>query len=763
MATAERRTGVATTERADNAVKRDRGREWLLSALMLVALGCAAAGLGAVLADIRWWFVMMLEATIVLLTAAVVRHFARGRFWPTLAGFVAAVTSITLMFAPATAILWIIPTFDTVDALRELEQAGLTSIAEQDIPADAVAGIVYLLCVGIAAISLAMDTAAHLLRATAVAGVPLLALLLVPSFVRTNLGDPFLFALTAAAFLAMLLVRARPGGRRLAVGIGAATIALALIFPLALPTVRQGELAGGSGGSVATGINPIVTLGDDLRRGDPSLALTYTTTSTEPLYLRLTALDAFSGISWVPTSTEVDPSNRVSNIGPVPGLGANVPTSQVLTQVSVGNILSRWLPVPYAPETIEGLVGEWAWEGAALAVRTEQSNARGQEYTVESVSIAPSIEQLVAAGTVVQPGLERYLDVPDDLPAVVGETALEVVGDAASNYDKAVALQSFFTGGEFQYSEEAPVEQGYDGSGATVLAEFLDARSGYCVHFSSAMAAMARTLGIPARVAVGFTPGEPGASTPVGEESGEDAVLLTEYRVTTHNFHAWPELYFDGIGWVRFEPTPGRGEAPRFAPLIEDDPATPDVDESVPPAPEATAGPTTAPTALPEDEQDDPAEGTTPGEVATASSVPWWWSLIAVLLLIVVAPFVVRQLRRQRRMGEVADGSSVAGWEELRDTADDLGLRTTDSRTPRQLSDDLAPHLDDRGAAALARLRASLESESYAGRDGEPALADVRTVTRALRRSAPLGTRILARVLPRSLFTKWLGQLRRAD
>lgn len=731
---------------------------------MLVALGCAAAGLGAVLADTQWWFVMMLEATVVLLTAAVVRHFARGRFWPTLAGFVAAVTSITLMFAPATAILWIIPTFDTFDALHELEQAGVTSIAEQDLPADAVAGIVYLLCVGIAAISLAMDTAAHLFRATAVAGVPLLALLLVPSFVRTDLGDPFLFALTAAAFLAMLLVRSRPGGRRLAVGIGAATIALALVVPLMLPTVGRGELAGGSGGgSVATGINPIVTLGDDLRRGDPSLALTYTTTSTDPVYLRLTALDDFSGISWVPTGTEVDAGNRVNNIGPVPGLGANVPTTQVLTEVTVGNILSRWLPVPYAPESIEGLVGQWAWEDEALAVRTEESNARGQEYAVESVSIAPSIEQLVAAGTGVQPGMERYLDVPDDLPAVVGETALEVVGDAASNYDKAVALQSFFTGGEFQYSEEAPVEQGYDGSGATVLAEFLDARSGYCVHFSSAMAAMARTLGIPARVAVGFTPGEAGSSVPVGEGSGEDAVLLTEYRVTTHNFHAWPELYFDGIGWVRFEPTPGRGEAPRFAPLVEDDPATPDVDESVPPAPEATAGPTSAPTALPDDETDDPAEGATPGEVATAASVPWWWSLIAIVLLIVAAPFVVRQLRRQRRMGEVADGSSVAGWEELRDTADDLGLRTTDSRTPRQLSDDLAPHLDDRGAAALARLRASLESESYAGRDGEPALADVRTVTRALRRSAPLGTRILARVLPRSLFTKWLAQLRRAE
>jgi hypothetical protein len=128
---------------------------------------------------------------------------------------------------------------------------------------------------------------------------------------------------------------------------------------------------------------------------------------------------------------------------------------------------------------------------------------------------------------------------------------------------------------------------------------------------------------------------------------------------------------------------------------------------------------------------------------------------IAVLLSL---PFLVRAFRRQRRIGQLDAGSALAGWEELRDTADDLGLRTSDARTPRQLSADLAAHLDDDGAAALARLRASLESEAFAVPEGGalPEADDLRAVLRALRRDAGLAKRIVAALLPRSLFATWL-------
>lgn len=719
--------------------------DWVMSGLILLSIGLAAASLHSVVADVAWWFVLMLVATIVLAAGGIVRSFARHKGWGTLAAFLAAVMTMTLLFSPQNALLGLIPTFDTLGTFREIEAAGSESIATQGIPANASQGIVYLLCLGVAAIAFVMDTLAFAARAPAFTGVPLIVLLLVPSFVNAELNDPFLFTLTAAAWVAILLVRSRPAGRATALGIASVALASALLLPLVLPSVQPRTASSGPAGIVTTGINPIVNLGDDLRQGDPSLALTYTTTALTGQYLRLTALDDFTGTAWAPTAIEVIPENSMDAIGAAPGLGETVPRSEVSTDIVVSNIGTQWLPAPYAPASVTGLVGDWGWEPDALAIRSDRSNARGQEYTVRSVLIAPSIEQLTAAGTIVEPGLERYLQVPDDLPAVVGATATEVVAEATTNYDKALALQDFFRAGEFTYSEQAPVEQGYDGSGASVLAAFLEAKSGYCVHFSSAMASMARTLGIPARVAVGFTPGE--ALT-------DDSGRLVEYRVTTMNLHAWPELYFAGIGWVRFEPTPGRGAVPEFAPQAQDDPATPDVDESVP-IPATTSAPTATPSAapsLPPEEQSAPG-ATTPG---ATMSVQWWWVALAILVALLVAPSVVRAVRRKRREAETARGSALAAWDELRDLADDLGLRTSDARTPRQLSGDLADHLDDDGQRALARLRTALETEAFAEQTGNPDPHDLTIVCRSLRRRAGIVRRLVAALFPRSLFASWL-------
>jgi transglutaminase-like putative cysteine protease len=721
-----------------------------MSGLMLVAILAALGGLGSVLTGVAWWFAAGGFAAIVLLAAAVVRGIARHRLWATLAGFLAGVFSLTLFFAPTDAIFGVLPTFETLGDLQKLQNAGLDSIATQQVPADAVTGIVYLVCLGVAGIAVAMDALAFAVRAPALTGIPLLVLLLVPGIVAANLADAFFFALTAAAWLAILLVRSRPAGRRAAVWIGAAALVAALILPIALPRVDAGVAASGGGASLSTGINPIITLGDDLRQGDEKLAISYTTTEQGGEYLRLAALDDFTGSTWKPSAATIDPANDIGAIGPVPGLEAGVAALSVTSTVNVANILTRWLPVPYAPRSIDGVIGAWAWDADALSIRTDRSNARNQHYEVHSLQIAPTIEQLVTAGTTVAPGLERYLVVPADLPAIVATTAAQVVGNAATNYDKAIALQGYFTGGLFTYSEDAPVKQGYDGSGASVLAAFLTAKSGYCVHFSSAMASMARTLGIPARVAVGFTPG-----SAVKTEGSE----LPEYRVTTHDLHAWPELYFSGVGWVRFEPTPGRGVAPAFAPLSIDDPATPNVDESKPvppptPTAAATAAATPAPGITKAPATADPA--TAPDAAPPTPPSPWVFIVpIAVLLSL---PFLVRAFRRQRRIGRLDAGSALAGWEELRDTADDLGLRTSDARTPRQLGVDLAAHLDDDGAAALARLRASLESEAFAHPEGgaPPGADDLRAVLRALRRDAGLAKRIAATLLPRSLFATWL-------
>ena len=115
-----------------------------------------------------------------------------------------------------------------------------------------------------------------------------------------------------------------------------------------------------------------------------------------------------------------------------------------------------------------------------------------------------------------------------------------------------MAIQRYLRSAEFTYSLQSPVQGGYDGNGLSVLADFLTQKSGYCIHFASAMAVMARLEGIPSRIAVGYAPGRPtGATVSV---AGQGA--LPEYEVDARDAHAWPELYFQGLGWVPFEPTP---------------------------------------------------------------------------------------------------------------------------------------------------------------------------------------------------------------
>src|SRR5690606_524884 len=125
------------------------------------------------------------------------------------------------------------------------------------------------------------------------------------------------------------------------------------------------------------------------------------------------------------------------------------------------------------------------------------------------------------------------------LPAEVVRLAREVTADAATPFDRAQALQEWFTDPANGFTYSLSVPQGNSGD---LLVDFLEQRQGYCEQYASAMAVMLRSLDIPARVAIGFTQG-----TPDGAGG---------WTVTSHDAHAWVEVRFDQHGWVRFDPTP---------------------------------------------------------------------------------------------------------------------------------------------------------------------------------------------------------------
>ena len=135
-----------------------------------------------------------------------------------------------------------------------------------------------------------------------------------------------------------------------------------------------------------------------------------------------------------------------------------------------------------------------------------------------------------------------YEDFPRHRPMYA--TAHRIAGDASSPYAAVLALEAWFRQeGGFRYDESPPRVRM-----SPLVAFVTRTKAGYCQHFAGAMAAMLRMLGVPARVAVGFTSG-------TKDEDGK-------WVVTDHEAHAWVEVWFSGLGWIPFDPTPGRG---RFA------------------------------------------------------------------------------------------------------------------------------------------------------------------------------------------------------
>jgi signal recognition particle subunit SEC65 len=230
-----------------------------------------------------------------------------------------------------------------------------------------------------------------------------------------------------------------------------------------------------------------------------------------------------------------------------------------------------------------------------------------------------------------------------------------------------------------------------------VIAKFLEVKSGYCVHFASAMALMARALGIPSRVTEGYLPG-----TSNGGSVNNPGI----YTVTSDDLHAWPELYFAGVGWVPFEPTVSRGIVPSYTvPQGTNNTSSANPSASgnaghASLAPEITNGPNSATGATVNAAQ----------PIASAVGV----TLLVVLLLL--TPAFLRRLRRRSRFRKLRDewGLAVLAWDELRDTARDLGWSVPDTETPRAFAERLREAIGDgERSDAVGRLLTAVERESF--------------------------------------------------
>ncbi len=332
--------------------------------------------------------------------------------------------------------------------------------------------------------------------------------------------------------------------------IGAPALIATLVLGVALPTLALPGLgigAGGSGGGPLQLTDPTIDLRRNLNQPDDAVVIRYTTDRPGGLYLRMASLPEIDASGWSNVEMRLDSGTTMPPIPGVDGDGGD----RRSTQISVLDFGSMYLPLPYAPREVD-VAGPWAHDPTSLVMlssaRGDQDDAiRNLDYTVLSTDTDPDPQALAraVAGTPVDSKVTDVL--PPNLPESIKELTREVTRGSGTDAEKAWAIQEFLRDtSRFTYSTEP-----LPGNGYRALENFLlrDHR-GYCEQFAAAMAMMAREVGIPSRVAVGFLPGK--------------RVEDKTWEVSIRDMHAWPELYFAGYGWVRFEPTPASvtGTAP---------------------------------------------------------------------------------------------------------------------------------------------------------------------------------------------------------
>lgn len=676
--------------------------------------------------------------------------------------------AVTAIFARGSALFGIIPMPATIRDVPLLIDAAMTQVRDGAAPLTAGLPLAFVIVAAAGLLAIAIDFVVVTGRMPLLAIVALITISLVPSIAVPQQIDLGAFILFAISLLLLLgaetatrdrttephpksprtrTATARRGTAVTAIGVGAAALVVAIVATPALPA----PVLGGTSVVAIRGnsIDPSLDLGRDLRRPQETEVLQLRSDAPAPPYLRAVTLSRFDGETWQPDRGLTD--SVAEEFEPLI-VDPDVPVVEYTATVQIVNYVSPWLPVPYSATSLEGLDGEWSILPQNRTVVSRSSSPQGQGYEITYSVARPAAERIRDSEARID-GDQRALDLPDNDPAVaaIREQALAVTSATSSDYDALVALQRWFRGLEFEYSLSAPVRSGFDGTGLEAVQEFLEVKSGYCVHFASAFAIMARTLDMPARIVVGYLPGS------ATNESIDDQ---TVHEVYSSQLHAWPEVHFEGIGWVPFEPTNSLGVPTAFASTATPGTADSRPDDAAPlpsQAPSASAGP-------------DETETTDPTDAAASTTrvnAGPQIGLAITVIFVLALPGLWRAIRRRHRLIDARTGDAAAAWAEASDTALDLGIALPRGESPRVLGRRL---VDDAGAdaAAMAVLVAAIERASYAPpgtptREHSEGLDDaVRSVRSGLMTNASGRARWAAVLVPRSLFGRRAAEVRAA-
>ncbi|MBM7817220.1 hypothetical protein JOE56_001914 [Brevibacterium paucivorans] len=700
---------------------------------VFVAMVLSVVATSAVFSDWNWF---VPTVAVVFLTVATgwlsrLSETARNTGLTVIVQFVVGFFAVIAVTLPETTVAGVIPTGSSFSELAGSIAQGFRDVYAAPAPAPSTAGLTVLATVSFALLTMLVDSLVHDLHLTHIAGALVLATWLIPVFIAASSIQWWHTCSVAVAFI-LLLLTAHTGASRgflWAVTAGALALILGIGLPLLMPPiVPQANKPAGEDQDVKV-INPFLDLRANLTNKSDDVVFSYE--STDPLEppVRLTSVSEFDGKKWAPAAFSFKRGASPDAGLPVGDLGPDIEANSYTSTFTIKGLGGNHLPAQYAPLETSGLGDRWVYDRDTLTIVGNNVGVEGLNYSLTYRSVEPTAEQLKKAPPVNEGAFEQYLKLPNDLPSDIKEEADAITKDAKTDWDKAAKLQAHFR--DFEYSLDAPNE-----ASGSVLSQFLKDRRGYCVQFSAAMATMARMEGIPARIGVGFTAGEP-------NDAGG-------YDVTMQRSHAWPELYFEGAGWVRFEPTPGGPAGPPPPWSVEggeapEEPEEPTQEPSEEPAPEEEAA---EPTPTPEEE---PAQEE---ESETTSAVPFIvGAAVFALVILALLPLLLRARARSRRLRTPLNANLV--WEEIRATEVDCGYAAPASDTlakrGRDLSEQYPDHADD-----IAKLVGTLEREHYAGTGSESLDIDARGLVKDVKkdRAGSAFGRVKATLWPRSLWKK---------
>ena len=496
-------------------------------------------------------------------------------------------------------------------------------------------------------------------------------------------------------------------------------------------------------------IDPFVSIQANLTRREP--VELFEVVAERPAYWRLLSLDRFDGTSWTTDDVEVTNGRLVKSAAALPrppGAGEVIPPSNVVDlhqEIRVASMDGPWLPMAYQPRSVAFAEGTALYDPDAASAAIPGGLPDGFYYRVVSQLMIPKPTELDAAadptslrtgGALSESDYRRYTQLPDTTRREIISLAYRLTDDQPNAYRKLIAIQNWLRT-SFIYDETASPPEGEK---SPLLYFLTKSRRGFCQQFASTMAAMARSLGYPSRVAVGFLPGY----------DIRDRV----FAVTTSQAHAWPEVFFPSYGWIAFEPTPQRSNP--IASVYQNPPAyqTSECSDCETSRPKGINAPPRGfrPPRRPREREarhGGLAEFGAPPQSDRRSYLPAiglvLLALAAVaLVLIPPAKLAARSFRRLRARDPRS--AVLATYRTFEDRAADLGMGRYPGETPSQfaarvratvpLSDG---HFDRLTAATV---RAAYSPHPPVRNDAEAAAADARTVIKDMRRATPVRRRI---------------------